>query len=70
MITPEPFQENSYGKIGLTSSRVLQRLMAGVMNGTGTGIGIFKVKAGRGPRFLGKGTGTRFLSKGGTRLWF
>ena len=41
-------------------------------SGTGTGTGIFRVKAGRGSRFLGKRTGTGFLSKGGTRLaiWF
>ena len=33
VITPEPFSgKNSHGRIGLTSSRVLQRLMAGVMN--------------------------------------
>ena len=39
--------------------------------GTGTGTEIFRAKARRGPgsRFLGKGTGKGFLSKGGTRLY-
>ena len=36
---------------------------------SGTGMGIFRVKAGQGSRCLGKGTGKGFLSKGGTRLY-
>ena len=40
-------------------------------SGTGTATGIFRVKAGqgRGSRLLGKGIGTGFFEKGGTRLY-
>ena len=48
--------------------------MQGDMRGLGkirTGMGIFRVKAGRvrRSRFLGKGAETGFLSKGGMRLY-